>query len=96
MKWDKTAISTFLPGNFVVHSSNWNYIRYKDGSHELYNLTSDENEWENLADKPAYKHIVESLSKHIPASWYMGAGTTPASQNKTPAQRRKPRVTRPL
>ncbi len=105
MKWDKTAISTFLPGNFVVHSSNWNYIRYKDGSHELYNLTSDENEWENLADKPAYKHIVESLSKYLPTSWHPGAQTSSPEQMKSPArrpamkapaQRRKPRVTRPL
>jgi len=70
--WAHTSISTFLPGNFVVHHKDWNYLRYANGSHELYNVKNDENEYNNLAEKPEYKYMVDSLSKFLPATWYTG------------------------
>ena len=69
-EWNIPCISTFRPGNFVVHYNQWNYIKYKDGSHELYNTKEDEAEIFNLADKPEYKHIVDSLAKYLPTTWY--------------------------
>jgi arylsulfatase A-like enzyme len=94
-KWDKPAISTFLPGNFVVHQGNWNYLRYNDGSHELYNLGSDENEWINLADQPAYKSMVDSLSKFLPTTWHKGPENLQAKKPAAKTPQRKPAAKRP-
>ncbi|MPM77094.1 hypothetical protein SDC9_124094 [bioreactor metagenome] len=55
-----------------MHHKDWNYLRYANGSHELYNVKNDENEYYNLADKPEYKYMVDSLSKYLPATWYTG------------------------
>jgi len=68
-KWDKPSISTFLPGNFTIHSNQWNFIRYFDGSEELYNISNDENEFVNLAGKPEYKETVNTLSSFVPKTW---------------------------
>lgn len=71
-KWDKPSISTFLPGNFTVHQNQWNYIHYADGSAELYDISKDENEFENLVEKPDFKKVVDSLSKFVPQKWVEG------------------------
>jgi len=70
-KWDKPSVSTFLPGNFVVHLNQWNFIKYANNSYELYNTETDENEFFNLAGKPEYKYMVDSLAKFLPTEWYV-------------------------
>jgi hypothetical protein len=71
-KWNQPVISTFQAGNFVIHQNQWNYIKYNDGSQELYNIDEDENEIFNLAGKPEYKYMVDSLAQFLPSSWYTG------------------------
>ena len=71
-KRDKPSITTFLPGNFGVHSGKWNYIHYVDGSQELYDVSGDENEFVNLAGKPKYKSTIDSLSIFLPKTWLPG------------------------
>lgn len=71
-KWEKPSISTFLPGNFTIHNNKWNFIKYLDNSHELYNIDNDENEFTNLANKPQYKAIIDSLSSFLPSKWSKG------------------------
>ena len=71
-KWERTSISTFLPGNFTIHNNKWNFIKYLDGSHELYNIDEDENEFTNLADKQNYKEVIDSLSSFLPQTWSKG------------------------
>jgi hypothetical protein len=66
------AVTNYLPGNFVVHQQQWNYIRYANGAQELYNLESDENEFQNLAGKNAYQYMLDSLDQYLPKSWYTG------------------------
>lgn len=66
------AVTNYLPGNFVVHQQQWNYIRYANGAQELYNLESDENEFQNLAGKNAYQYMLDSLDQYVPKSWYTG------------------------
>jgi len=68
--WDKPSISTFLPGNFVVHHQEWNYLRYANGDHELYNINIDEGEHTNLALLPAYQSMIDSLTQFLPTEWY--------------------------
>lgn len=67
--WDKPSISTFMPGNFTIHSNQYNYIRYFDGSEELYKISEDENEFVNLAGKPECKETVNTLSSFLPKNW---------------------------
>ena len=37
-KWDWPALMTYMRGNHAVRSDRWRYIRYADGSEELYDL----------------------------------------------------------
>ncbi len=65
-EWPHPAITTYLPGNHAVRDDRYRYIRYKDGSEELYDLQEDKPEWKNLASDPKMKPIIERLAKAIP------------------------------
>lgn len=69
MLWDKPCLSNYIRGNCTVHYKNWNYIRYVDGSEELYDTAADEDEHHNLAGKPEHRALMESLRQHIPTQW---------------------------
>lgn len=69
MEWDKPCLSNYFQGNFVVHYKNWNYIRYVDGSAELYNIAEDENEFYNIVDKPENQELIRKLTPYIPTTW---------------------------
>jgi arylsulfatase A-like enzyme len=47
--WDHVAVSTLGQNNHAIRDERWRYIRYADGSEELYDHHSDPNEWNNLA-----------------------------------------------
>ncbi|MGH8249060.1 MAG: sulfatase [Gammaproteobacteria bacterium] len=64
--WDRPALTTFRSGNHAVRSEKWRYIRYNDGSEELYDETKDPLEWTNLAGKPEYAAVKTELAKHLP------------------------------
>ena len=53
--------------NFAVVNKDYRYIRYADGSEELYDLRSDPHEWNNLASDSKYTDIKHSLSQEIPS-----------------------------
>lgn len=70
-KWP--AITTHNHDNHGIRSENWRYIRYADGSEELYNMVEDPNEWNNLlapsggGKNPAARTRADQLAKWIPA-----------------------------
>jgi arylsulfatase A-like enzyme len=66
-EWPHIALTTHLPGNHAVRSERWRYIRYKDGSEELYDHQSDPMEWKNLAVDSAFISIKQQLAAHMPA-----------------------------
>ena len=70
------AICTHGPGNHAVITGQWRYIRYADGSQELYNITTDPDEWNNLALNEAYNPVIDQLSRYLPES------SPPAPGNK--------------
>ncbi len=67
-KWNRPAITEYHRGQFSVRSQRWRYIRYSDGSEELYDHDNDPREWRNLAGKPEYDVIKKEHAKWIPAN----------------------------
>ena len=47
--WERPSVITYERGNHAVRSERWRYIRYNDGTEELYDHDSDPHEWTNLA-----------------------------------------------
>jgi arylsulfatase A-like enzyme len=66
--WDRPSVMTLERGNHAVRSDRWRYIRYNDGTEELYDHDNDPNEWTNLADNPEYRNVKQRLSKWLPKS----------------------------
>jgi arylsulfatase A-like enzyme len=65
-KWDDPAVTTYLFQNHTVRTEKWRYIRYADGSEELYDHDADPHEWANLATDPKYADLKKELGKHLP------------------------------
>jgi arylsulfatase A-like enzyme len=64
--WDHAAISTNDFGNHAVSTDRYRYIRYVDGSDELYDMQSDLNEWHNLAGDPELSAVKAELAALLP------------------------------
>jgi len=65
-EWSRPALMSYGRGNHAVRSERWRYIRYADGSEELYDHTKDPHEWNNLAADPALAPVIESHQKWLP------------------------------
>jgi arylsulfatase A-like enzyme len=61
------AITTQGPNNHGVRTEQLRYIRYADGSEELYDMAADPNEWTNLASRSEYAATKQELSRWLPA-----------------------------
>jgi arylsulfatase A-like enzyme len=61
------AITTSNQGNHAVRTKDWRYIRYADGSEELYDHRDDPNEWTNLAKVPGHAETLQKLARHLPS-----------------------------
>ena len=88
------AITTHNQGNHAIRTEEWRFIRYADGSKELYDLKHDPHEHENLAGKPRYRQVIEELSQWLPNK---DVGPVPGSASrvltlydKTPVWEGKP------
>ena len=64
--WPHAAITTYGPGNHGIQDRHYRYIRYEDGSEELYDHRSDPNEWTNVAEDPKHASVIRSLQGHLP------------------------------
>ncbi|MDA8527858.1 sulfatase [Opitutaceae bacterium] len=64
---DRPAITTHNRNNHGVRTESWRYIRYADGSEELYDMVNDPSELKNLAADPAYAERKRTLRKHLPS-----------------------------
>lgn len=60
------AITTANQNNHAVLTDKWRFIRYADGTQELYNEQKDPNEYTNLAADPKYKKVITELSQWLP------------------------------
>jgi len=66
-EWEHAAVSTNRFGNHAVSSDRYRYIRYRDGSEELYDIEADPHEWHNLADNRDYNAVKAELAEWLPA-----------------------------
>jgi len=64
--WGRAVVSTWLPNNHVVVKDQWRYIRYKEGTEELYDLNNDPDEFTNLAADPQFAEIKSNLARWLP------------------------------
>lgn len=63
---DRVAITTHNQGNHAIRDMQYRYIRYANGSEELYDLVADPNEWLNLAGKDSCQETKKRLAKRLP------------------------------
>jgi arylsulfatase A-like enzyme len=63
------VVIQYKRGQCAVRSVDHRYIRYSDGSEELYDHRSDPNEWVNLADDPAEQQVKSKLAKSATEVW---------------------------
>ncbi|MCG8598558.1 MAG: DUF4976 domain-containing protein, partial [Verrucomicrobiales bacterium] len=57
-EWDHSALTTFSD-HHALRTDRWRYIRYVDGSEELYDHNEDPHEWTNLAVDPDHPELPE-------------------------------------
>lgn len=63
----RVIVTTFgSDKNFSVTAKSRHYIRYADGTEELYDLAADPNEWRNLAADPQYAGAKADLRTALP------------------------------
>ena len=60
------AITTHNQGNHSVRSDHWRYIRYADGSEELYDHRVDPHEWTNVVRASSSAEIVREHARWLP------------------------------
>jgi len=64
--WDRPVVTTHGRQNHSVRSERWRYIRYSDGTEELYDHQNDPMEWTNLAGDPKAAAVKEKLAGSLP------------------------------
>lgn len=64
--WDRPGITTSQQGQHSVRTEKWRYIRYQDGTHELYDEVADPFEWTNLAEKKELAGVIQELAAWLP------------------------------
>ena len=64
--WNHPVLISMYRGQYGVRSQHWRYIRYPDGSEELYDHWTDPHEWTNLAAMPGLEFVKQRLGRQIP------------------------------
>lgn len=65
-KWSHQAITTMGYKNHSIRTDRWRYIRYKNGSEELYDFKFDPNEFYNIAKLKSLRKLKRSFAKALP------------------------------
>ena len=65
--WRFSTLTTYARGNHTLRSERYRYLRFEDGSEELYDHAEDPNEWTNLATRLKYTKLLKQFRKELPA-----------------------------
>jgi len=63
---ERPALTTWRRNNHSLRFRHWRYVRYSDGTEELYDHRKDPMEWNNLLNQPGYEKIKEKLAQWLP------------------------------
>jgi arylsulfatase A-like enzyme len=64
--WERPALTTSGFKNHALRSERWRYIKYADGSEELYDHQSDPLEQKNVASELANAPVIADMQKWLP------------------------------
>jgi arylsulfatase A-like enzyme len=64
--WKTPAVTTHGRNNHAIRTDRWRYIRYADGSEELYDHEADPYEWKNVASAPEQAAVKTELARWLP------------------------------
>ncbi|HTN01331.1 MAG TPA: sulfatase/phosphatase domain-containing protein, partial [Planctomycetaceae bacterium] len=87
--WDRPALTTHGYQNHAVRSEKWRYIRYADGSEELYDETADPFEWTNLASAAEHAATKAELARWFPKVNAPPVGKSSEAQPKARGKNKK-------
>jgi arylsulfatase A-like enzyme len=62
----RPAITSHNQGNHGIRTERWRYIRYADGTEELYDISQDPNEWTNLASDARFSSVLAEHRRWLP------------------------------
>jgi iduronate 2-sulfatase len=65
-QWERPVLTTYGYKNHAIRTEKWRFIQYNDGSEELYDHSSDPNEWKNLANEDEYGPVLQELRTYLP------------------------------
>lgn len=82
-RWQRMALTTHGRGEHGVRGDRWRYIRYHDGTEELYDHDVDPMEWNNLADQPQHAELKAQLGKWMPKEEVPNAPVAGKYQRRT-------------
>ena len=88
-EWPHAAITTFKQNNHAVRTDRWRYIRYADGSEELYDHQNDPLEWTNLALRPDTVEQRRILAAFLPTTNVPDAEQKQKNSSEKTVPRRK-------
>ncbi len=80
--WDRMALTTHGRGEHGVRCDRWRYIRYHDGTEELYDHADDPMERENLAGDPQNAARKTAMSQWMPETEVPNAPVAPRYQKR--------------
>jgi arylsulfatase A-like enzyme/acetyl esterase/lipase len=91
---ERPVLSSWYYGNYSVRSNDWRYIRYRDGTEELYDHRNDAGEHRNLANEPKFSNVVVEHQEWIPENGQLPAGSSRWQDDKLDRRIREWRVNR--
>jgi arylsulfatase A-like enzyme len=86
-EWHSPAITTHGFNNHTVRDDGWRYIRYADGSEELYDTAADPLEYTNLASRSELAARKAELAKFLPPNNAKDLPSRRAARKKAKAAR---------
>jgi arylsulfatase A-like enzyme len=63
--WEDAVVTTIGRGTHSVATKDWRYVRYFDGSEELYDLKADSREWFNVAGDSGNEAVKARLAAAV-------------------------------
>lgn len=72
--WRRPGITVYEEDQFSVTDGRFRYIRYEDGTEELYEFATDPHEFTNRADDPVLAEEKTRLKRWKPERWAPSLG----------------------